>query len=353
LKIKLAILDHDKAYLDRLVQSFTGKYSDKIEVYSFTDEALALSSLTDRRVNIFVAGMDFDVKMSKIPSKCGFAYFTDLQDAESYKEQKTIFKYQKIESIYKKILELYSENIPDNINIKLDGNSSTNILTFASPCGGVGNSTVAAACAKYFAGRNQNALYLNLERLGSSDMFFSGSGDTGFSDVIFALKSKRSNFSLKLESSVKRDSSGVCFYSTSNTPLDMEELTGEETKRLVSSLLLAGVYDMIVIDMAFDLSEKAIEVLGRSTKIIFVSDGSEISNIKMRQAIAAFEVLEKQQHISLLDQTAVLYNKFRSKTGEVSEDIGLQMLGGAPLFEQASATDIVSQLQQLEIFKKF
>ena len=36
MKIKLALLDNDANYLNRLVVAFNTKYSDKFEIYSFT-----------------------------------------------------------------------------------------------------------------------------------------------------------------------------------------------------------------------------------------------------------------------------------------------------------------------------
>lgn len=42
MKIKVALLDKDKEYLDRLTGVFNTKYADKLEVYSFTDEKNAI-----------------------------------------------------------------------------------------------------------------------------------------------------------------------------------------------------------------------------------------------------------------------------------------------------------------------
>ena len=38
MKIKLAILEKDQCYLQRIVTVFSTKYSDNFEIYSFTDE---------------------------------------------------------------------------------------------------------------------------------------------------------------------------------------------------------------------------------------------------------------------------------------------------------------------------
>lgn len=37
MKIKLAIIEKDKNYLNRIISVFNTKYSDKFEIYSFTE----------------------------------------------------------------------------------------------------------------------------------------------------------------------------------------------------------------------------------------------------------------------------------------------------------------------------
>ena len=52
------------------------------------------------------------------------------------------------------------------------------------------------------------------------------------SGIIFALKSKKTNLSMKMESCVKQDPRGVYFYSQSKVALDMLELGADEIGRL-------------------------------------------------------------------------------------------------------------------------
>ena len=89
------------------------------------------------------------------------------------------------------------------------------MIIFSSPSGGVGTSSMAAACAVHYAMQGKKVLYLNLEKFGSADVFFSGEGQFDMSDIIYTLKSKKTNLALKLESCVKQDISGVYFYSQS------------------------------------------------------------------------------------------------------------------------------------------
>ena len=75
MKIKLAILDSDVNYLSRLTSAFESKYAEKLEVYFFTNKEIAISSLQENRIDMLVASEFFEIDQSKIPNRCGFAYF--------------------------------------------------------------------------------------------------------------------------------------------------------------------------------------------------------------------------------------------------------------------------------------
>ncbi|MDR1563445.1 MAG: chromosome partitioning protein ParA [Oscillospiraceae bacterium] len=349
MKIKVAVLDKDTNYLQKLVSIFTNKLSDKLEVCSFTDLNIALQSLQEARINVLLVSDSFNIEEAQIPKRCGFAYLVESPDIETFNGQRAVCKYQKFEVIYKTVLEIFSEHVSESIGMRFDGDSSVRVLTFVSPSGGAGSSSAAAACAKTLAAMGKKVLYLNLEQLSSSDLFFGGDGQTDFGDVIFALKSKKSNLSIKLESNVKRDASGVYFYSAPKTALDMLELNLEEIKRLMTDLKLTGSYDDIVFDMDFSLHAFAMEIFKKSASIVFVLDGSELSNSKFLSVYKAFEILDAQD-ISLLSRVCIFYNKFSNKTGRALDE-GIRVLGGAPKYEYATTSQVVEQLVGLGVFQ--
>lgn len=79
MKIKLAILDKDKSYLNRIVTVFEVKYADKFEVYSFTDLSVAIQTLSEVKIDVLIANDAFDVDVAKTAKKmricllCGFS----------------------------------------------------------------------------------------------------------------------------------------------------------------------------------------------------------------------------------------------------------------------------------------
>lgn len=351
MKIKLAILEKDKSYLSRIVSVFGTKYSDKFEIYSFTDQEVALSNLNTAKIDVLIASDCFDVDVSKLPARCGFAYLVDSVDIDMVNNQRAICKFQKADLIYKQILSVYSEKASSITGFKMNSDEGKVIL-FCSPSGGVGCSTAAAACAVHMASSSKKTLYLNLEKFGSSDLFFKGQGQFDMSDIIFALKSKKANLHIKLESCVKQDASGVHFYSHPKVALDMMELSIDEILRLLSEIQLMGEYAYIIIDADFSLSKDALKLYREARDIVLVGDGSELSNNKLRRAYEALSIMEQNADAPLVNRMSFMYNKASSKTGQSVEIQGLRELGGAPKYERATTAQILAQLAPMDLFDK-
>lgn len=349
MRIKLAILEKDQSYLNRIVSAFNTKYADKFEIYSFTDQAIALSTLDSSRIDVLVASDAFEIDTTALPKRCGFAYFVDSAGVDTVNDQKAVCKFQKADLIYKQILSIYSENAGSVSGVKL-GDDSTKIIFFSSPCGGAGTSTVAAACAVHFASQKKKTLYLNLEMFGSSDSFFSAEGMFDMSDIIYALKSKKTNLAMKLESCVKQDETGVCFYSQSKVALDMHELNNEDILRLISELRLHATYDYIVVDMDYSMSKDAIKIYKQSHAVVWVGDGSEISNSKIQRAYNALSIKEQKAEATLTNRLCLVYNKFSNKSGKTVGDIGLKNIGGAPVYAHATTKQIIDQISAMNMF---
>lgn len=349
MRIKLAILEKDSNYLKRIATVFGTKYADKLEVYSFTDLEAALGILDSARIDVFIASDMFHIDVTAIPKRCGFAYFVDAVDIDTINGQRAIGKFQKADLIYKQILSIFSENAANVSGLKMD-DDSTKVIAFTSPAGGVGTSTMAAACAIHNAAKGFRTLYLNLEPFGSSDDFFAGEGQFNMSDVIYSIKTKRANLAMKLESCVKRDQRGVSFFSQSKLALDMLELTVDEKLRLISELKLTGFYDQIILDVEFGLTDSLLNVLHQANILVFVGDGSLISNTKLFRAFTALSMKEQSEESPLMDRAVLVYNKFSSKTSKALNNVDLKTIGGAPKFEHATVEQMLGHLSQMTLF---
>lgn len=350
MKIKLAILENDKIYLDRLVSAFNMRYADKLEIYSFTNQEVAIDAISQNKIDILLADESFEVEPTLLPSKCALAYLVGSSDIETVRNEVAISKFQKADLIYKQVLNLYSENSSDIIGMHFDENENTKIIAFLSPAGGTGCSTAAAACALNFTKKGKKVLFLSFEKFGSSDIFFSGEGTSDFSNVIYAIKSKKGNMSLKLESTVKQDESGVYFYSGTKTALDMQELNSDEIKKLLADLKLFGSYDYIILDFDFSLDEGTLDILKDSNRIVLMSDGSSIANQKLERAIETLNIIEQQNDHKLVLKTGLLYNRVSSHTSSKPNLPDIKEFGGIKRYEGYTTEQMLKELSNLSVF---
>ena len=349
MRIKLAILETDNSYLNRLVSIFNTKYSDKLEVYSFTDAGIALDAVVNQKLDVLIVGNQVDFHPADLPARCGFGYLVDMPGVEEYNNQKTIFKFQKADFIYRQILSIYAENVGNLSGVKITDYSTKNIL-FTSPAGGVGTSTVAAACALHQAKQGKKVLFLNLEKYSGTTAFFRADGNFSMSDVIFALKSRKSNLAFKLESCVQQEEDGVFFYSEPKHALDMMELKSEDINRMIMELNLTGEYDYIILTRDFGLSEEDRELWRKMHQVIWVSDGSMSGNQKCNRAYEALKLLETDEDVPLTQRMGIIYNRYSGKTGKTEVSRELKMLGGTNIYQGAETREIVKRLSEISLF---
>lgn len=350
MKIKLALFDNDVNYLNRLVAALTAKYSDKFEIYSFTDAEYAKQNISSSKIDVFVAGTDLEVDVSRLPERCCFAYFSPDSSVEEIDGYAAIGKFQKIDLIYRQILSLYAEKAGNWSGHRAD-DSNARMIAFSSPCGGAGTSTIAAACAKHFALLGKKVLYLNFEKYGCSDSFFTATGQFDLSDIIFALKSKKANLPLKLESCVKQDASGVCYYSHPKLALDMLELSFEDMSRMINEAKLSSQYEYIILDIDFSLDKAAVKLYDLFDYIVWCSDGFDTNNSKIVRAYDAISIMEQNSDDRISDRIRLVYNKHSNNSKSVSKE-EIKNIGAIPLSECSSYEDMLKRCAHLDIFDK-
>lgn len=109
MKIKLAILESDTVYLERISTTFGTRYSEQLELYCFTDEKLAMDTVNSAKIDVMLANESFEIQAELLPDDCAFAYLVDSVDIGSVRGQPVICRFQRAEMIYKQILSLYAE----------------------------------------------------------------------------------------------------------------------------------------------------------------------------------------------------------------------------------------------------
>lgn len=351
MKLKVVILDQNTEFMNRLSKVFQKKYEDKINLMLFSEEEAMYDSLKNSRADVLLSDQSLKIDMNRIASDTIVGYFCEMPGVDEIDGIPAICRYQNVESIYKSILGIYAENSSNFMLQK--SSSSARIIFFISAQGGSGASSAAAAHAMRCAAEGRSVFYLNLEKFGGADMYFASENTISFSDVIYALKSKSGNLSLKLESMIQTDGSGVDFFHTCKNAYDMFELKNQEIEKLISILAQMEKYEEVVVDLSGEFTESMIEVMNRSAnRIVYISDGSECGNHKFERFCEMIRILEKRNEFRILDKMVLLYNRYSSKTSSQLEKTAVSVIGGIHRFEGISGKALIREIAKIEVFSK-
>lgn len=350
MKIKLAILDPSKKQLNRIAAALASKHDDMLEIYSFSDPEIALQNIRKNRIRVFLANECFTIDTANL-EQCGFAYLSESKGSSNSNGDRTVCIFDKIEDIYKQILEIFM-HAGGSLNSHSDHDGSSRVIAFCSAGGGVGASSLAAACAIRCASLHKRVLYLNLESLGDPAAFFEGEGENNLSDVFYTLKGKKNALNMKLTTTVRHDPNGVFFYAATRSARDLLELEQEELQELLNELKRRCGYDYIILDMDFGLDESAVLLYQNSDVVVMVSDGTEISNRKTERACQALEETEQKMDLFLLDRLCLLYNRGSSRTSKDAQLPDIRVLGKYPMIANATNKQVVQTLAQSGIFEQ-
>jgi len=323
MKIKLAIIDDDESYVKRLINNFQINYAGKIEPYFFSSFLSFIKFYEDNIVQVLLVSEKFVNDKAQIPKDVAFAWLVSDNVIKELEGCPAVGKYQKAELLYKSVLGLYADR---ESSLVLRGGGKRKYIIFTSAQGGAGTSTIAAAYALNRAKAGRNPFYLNLDRLGSPALFFQGDGNLGFSEALYAIKARKGNLALKLESIAKRDKRGISFFDVCKNARDMMEINLEDIDLLFSALNSMESFDDVIIDLPLDFSPVCNVILEQyADRIIFINDGSSTGNLKFKSAMEVLQIHQKKG--KLLMKTRILYNKADHAEKTEPGNFGVEALG--------------------------
>lgn len=342
MRIKLVVATSDKEYLHRFEAIMQERYKGRLKLSLYTDFDAALEKANEIKADIILAEEDIVPEQFELPRRCILALLVSDKGIDSIDGKPAICKYQSVQALYSDIMAVYSIQAESNgIKASDDITSEKTIITFYPAAGGVGCSTVAAAFAIYLAKLRKKVLYLNLEEFGSSDIFFHGEGKDDFGKVIYALEIDNSSTRLRIESAMRKDDSGVYYFSPPPSALDMQDMTEDRIDYLFEQLGNSSLIDIVIVDMTFGFGKIMEQMLMRSDTVVFVSDGSIQSNTKLIRISNALEMMAKHNDGLLDCRTLLMYNRFSSKTGHKLENSIFAEVGGIGRIENGSPEELI------------
>lgn len=334
MKIRIAIVENDKNYMERILDGFSEKYSDKLEIYAYSSLE-QLENDINSKTDVYLISDEYTFDKKKFPSNSIVVYFVDSKEIETLHGERTIAKYQTLESIYKAISDVYAE-ISGIVVKEKHGDGNVNIYLFTSGMGGVGKTTLAVSAAQSLAMKGKKVIYLPLEVFGNSDVYFerNSSGDLG--NIIYAIKSKKTNISLKLSGIIQSDFSGVSYISSSENSYDVTSMTKEDIETLINEISALNQYEHIIIDTDAGMGQMIADLSYMATKIIYVTENTKTAVNKEINYVKAMKLLENKNSYSFVSKMCSVINKARRGQNDRPTDMELKCVGA---IDSVSADD--------------
>lgn len=312
-KLNIVIGDYDLSYLEALSSFLDANYYEKAVNTIFSETQFLEKHLKGKKVDILLLNPDFYNKdiIARYNVK-SVIFLTDDPYIEGL-DHPGVNKYQQGEDLFEQVMQqhaLQNPNSMENITRKYE---STSVITFYSPIGGIGKTSLAVTTAMTLGRQGYGVLYLNLEDLQSTPMFFECSRDKSFSDILYLVKEKSPKIEDKfMEMKCRDDENNVDYFSPADSAMDIEELNSEDIKFLIESILKLNLYGYVIIDLASKYNNQYKSILEVS-KCIVMPIGQD--------AIAALKCDQFLKHIFNKSKYYVLLNKYKASDGMQIQEV--------------------------------
>lgn len=310
-KIHLIIADRDEAYVDGIANYIVNNYSHRFQVSSFTEKEYLLNYLSSNKKEVDILLICHEWYIDSISKDeigttiilSGGMLTNEVIDCE------VINKYQRGDKLVSSILNCFAEVNPNKYYIS-DKDKKTKVIAVYSPIGGAGKTSIAVGCSIKSAEDGKSVFYLNLENIQSTSYFFDCENSQSISNILYYIKEKKKNITLKIEGIRCIDPQyDIHYFSPPDSYIDLDEMSVDEMQYLLDKLKMSKDYDEIFIDMSSTLDEKNVSVLNASDQIILVLGQDDVAMTKINSFMNELNVFSKRNCLDISDKMIVVLNK--------------------------------------------
>ena len=321
--LNLIIADTDELYAENLA-SFLSLYShQKFQVSCFTKLSGLIEFLSgdDRKVDILLISNDLFTDSIRLDNVNTVIILAKGRINGKVNGFHSINKYQNADIIANEITAVFSEGDKPNI-LPVHGKKRTKVIAVYSPVGGSGKTCISVSLSIQSVRRGMTVLYLNLENVQTTSLFFNTSSERSLSDLLYHIKDTDSKLHLKIERARCIDTETRLHYFIPPDRLtELDEIAPDEIKGFIKEIRAMGQYDLVFLDMSSCFNMFNIALMEACDEIFFVGLEDSVSRLKAGLVLDEIKLLSERSGYILSDKITFILNKLRGDiTIDSSED---------------------------------
>ncbi len=316
--LKVAILDNNAMYLKRLQDYWSRTYgASALMVYAFSERERLTEQMERERFHILMVNSGMEMDWDSVPSDVmKVCLLAGRKDGE-VNGIPALAKNGSADELYEKMLALYREHVKAGKEA-LPGK----LVFFTSGEGGCGTSSCAVGYGRYLAAGGRKALYLNLELVSAQEAMLDGESPKSMEDLFYLCETSRKNVDCSVKTLATKDSCGLWHIAPCRSPLELQEKSGGDIRRLLEMVTMEGAFDVVVVDRGFCLDEITDALMDMADGVVLVSGADECGRHKRERTMA---LLEEMNHrgFGLAIKLKLLLNKGEAQGLAGSEGTGI------------------------------
>ena len=198
----LAILDGEERYARGLMEYMSGKDNIPFRIHIFTDRGKFIAYQKNEDIEcLLVSERIYQDELSELT----IPHIIILSETGA-KINNTLChldKYQSGESIYRQLLNYYTEKSTDNVSFIRTSTRKMKVIGIYTPIGRCLQTTFAITLGQILS-KNHKTLYLNFERYSGMSTLLRREFDSDITDLVYYFECAKEKLSLRLDSMVEK-----------------------------------------------------------------------------------------------------------------------------------------------------
>jgi len=323
-KLSLAVADMDELYISRIMHFLVSRYSNRFNVSTFTKQPFLIDFLSaaDKKVDILLISPELFDSTVLIEKAETIILLCEGRTEGTVRGYDAVYKFQHGDMLVSNIISIFSKKDRGELFIK-DGTKKTRVIAVYSPSGGSGKTSIAVGSSIQCAQKGLAVFYLNFEHIDS--LLFCSNINRGqnLSNIIYHLKERSQNITLKIEGTRCIDSQyNISYFEPPDSIQELNELTAEDYRHLIQQFKLMGQYDIIFVDMSSSFDSCNIALLEESDEILLILAEDYASNVKARVLSNELNILFQKNSSTIKDKISIVLNKCSHNISTGVDDAG-------------------------------